>query len=326
MHPVAAPRSIYGVGLSANVRLDALAHLDLAAATDIRLVVGELPAIDGIAGEPQAIFYVSDEDDHGVPSVIASRLPASGHYRFDYADGTCIVIDAGGSRIWAIGPPAATIEDTAAYLLGPALGFALHLRGIACLHASAVDVDGSAVAFVGPAGAGKSTLAAAFARRGHAVLTDDVAALTDLGHRFEIRPAYPRVRLWPASVSLLFGASDALPRLTPTWDKRYLPLEGSYRFAAKPLPLVALVLLGEHDACDSPRLRRLAPASAMMGLVRNGYAARLLDAGQRAHEFDVLGRLAAHVPVHLLEGHGDPARLDRACELVRVHAELALAA
>jgi hypothetical protein len=44
------------------------------------------------------------------------------------------------------------------------------------LHASVVDVDGRAVAFLGASRQGKSTLAAALARRGHTLLSDDCCA------------------------------------------------------------------------------------------------------------------------------------------------------
>src|SRR5271156_6758875 len=73
-------------------------------------------------------------------------------------------------------------------------------------------------------GAGKSTTAAAFARRGFAILSDDVSALWDCRPPFLLQPAYPQLRLWPSSVRLLFGADDALPPLTPNWDKRGLDL------------------------------------------------------------------------------------------------------
>ena len=99
-----------------------------------------------------------------------------------------------------------------------------------CLHASAVAIEGRAVAIVGPSGAGKSSTAAAFARLGYPVLSDDIVALTGDGQRFHVQPAYPRVRLWPSAVTSLFGSRDALPRIVPDWEKRYLPLIDGYPF------------------------------------------------------------------------------------------------
>ena len=42
------------------------------------------------------------------------------------------------------------------------MGFVMLLRGIVCLHASAIAIDDEAIALLGPAGSGKSTTAAAF--------------------------------------------------------------------------------------------------------------------------------------------------------------------
>lgn len=324
---MSGPRSIYGIGLRANVALAALQSLDEAAHADITLDIGDLP--HAASGE-RAIFYSSEElDERGVPGIVASRIASGTFHRIDYADGTSIVLDASASRIWAHPAQDATIEDTAAYVLGPALGFALHLRGVTCLHASAIVMQGRAIAFVGAAGAGKSTLAAAFANRGYAVLTDDVAALTDRGDRFDVRPAYPRVRLWPESVELLFGARDALPRMTPTWDKRFLSLgsEGAHRFARCPAPLAAVFVIDPRGDATAPRIDSIARRHALMSLVRDSYAARLLGREQRARQLDILGRIALNVPVFRLARGDDSGTLGRLCDLVEAHmAQQAVAA
>jgi energy-coupling factor transporter ATP-binding protein EcfA2 len=65
-------------------------------------------------------------------------------------------------------------------LLGRVMAFLLRQRGWLPLHASGLTLDkagdtGKCVLFLGSAGAGKSTLAAAFHQAGHLVITDDVA-------------------------------------------------------------------------------------------------------------------------------------------------------
>ena len=63
------------------------------------------------------------------------------------------------------------------------------------LHASAVVVDGRAIAFLGPTRRGKSTLAAAFAKAGHAFLTDDGLILDRDDEDYLVRPRAPSLRL-----------------------------------------------------------------------------------------------------------------------------------
>jgi hypothetical protein len=67
------------------------------------------------------------------------------------------------------------------YLLGQVIPFMAVLHGLEVLHASAVVLDGGAVAVVGGSGAGKSSLRAHLALRGGRFLTDDVLAIETVG-------------------------------------------------------------------------------------------------------------------------------------------------
>jgi hypothetical protein len=225
-------------------------------------------------------------------------------------------VERQGRAIWADWPENYTLEDACTYLLGPVMGFVLRLRGTTCLHASAVVLGDEAIAFVGLAGAGKSTLAAAFARKGFPVLSDDVVALVDQGNRFLILPGYPRVNLWPDSVRALFDSENALPQITPTWDKRYLALDGS-RFAMEPLPLMAIYLLGERDAVLSdPVVEEVAGREAFMALVTNTYVNYLLDRRMRSQEFDVLGRVISNVAIRCVRPTSSSRALPELCEAI----------
>jgi hypothetical protein len=235
-----------------------------------------------------------------------------------YADGTEFLIDQLGTRLWASWQHPLTIEDTATYLLGPVMGFVLLLRGMHCLHASAVDLDGQAVALVGPAGAGQSTTAAAFSNLGFGVLSDDVVTLAGGRGEITVYPAYPCVRLWAESAQALFGSADALPLLTPNWDKRYLDLAGdTHRFQSVALPLAAIYLLGQRSGdATAPRVEPVAPQAAMIELVGNAYAPRLKEKAARAAEFEVLTGLIETVPVRRAIPNADLSRVDRLCEVI----------
>src|SRR5687768_1084135 len=83
----------------------------------------------------------------------------------------------GGKEI--VVDPAAGVaeEDVRGPLEGIVLGAVAHQRGLLVLHASAVTVRGETIAFIGERGRGKSTMAAALYRRGHALVADDVLVL-----------------------------------------------------------------------------------------------------------------------------------------------------
>ena len=178
-----------------------------------------------------------------------------------------------------------------------------------CLHASAVAVGRHAIAVVGFPGAGKSTTAAAFARCGFSVIADDVVALAENGENFLVQPGYPRINSWPDSVRALFGSEDALPQITPTWDKRYIVLgDDGPSFAAKPLPSPGNLL----PRRTRPRLGRsfieeAAGGNALAELVANTYVNYLLDRDMRSREFDVLGRVVEGIPVRRVRPQADPS-------------------
>jgi len=281
---------------------------------DVSLEVGPLPReldADSV-GTP---LHSSEElDPNGTPVRVVTRLAGGEFFRIDYCDGTRVVVHESGQRVWACGATS-DIEDTAAYLLGPVLGMVLRIRGVNCLHASAVAVDGRACAFVGASGSGKSSLAAAFARHGHAVLSDDVTPLEERDAAFYAQPAYPRIRLWPESVRGLFGTVESLPRMVEGWDKRYIDLASPpFRFQREALPLAAIYLLDTSPG--SPAIAAVNPREAVKSIVADTYATYLLDRERRAREFEFVGRLVDAIAVKRLRRGDDLSDAGRTCELV----------
>ena len=315
--------SIYGLGVLANRPIPTVPRSTITT-TDVRVSFGVLPEwFDSLEPHQIETTYVTDYAAAcGTPALVFSRLHGGKFYRFSYADKTEFVVDHAGREIWSDWPEPLTLEDASTYLLGPVMGFVLLLRGLVCLHASAVVVEGRAIALIGPAGAGKSTTAAAFAARGFNVLAEDVVTLDDCGDGFLVRPAYPCIRLWPESAETLYGSGSALPPLTPNWDKCYLDLtHGSVletaRFENTPRELTALYLLCERrDDDEAPFVESLDRAEGLMSLVANTYATKLMDKHMRAREFEVLSRLLSRVPLRRVTPHSDPARLSNLCDAI----------
>jgi hypothetical protein len=318
---VSANHLIYGLRVTANRTIPGLLPLrDFSGQTDLRVHLQDYPSCPAaVADSPPDFFYTSSNlDAAGRPALRVASYADGAYFGFFYSDGAHFVIDRHGRELWANWPEDYAIEDAATYLVGPVLGFVLRLRGITPLHASAIVLDDHAIAFVGVPGAGKSTTAAAFAYLGFPVLSDDVVALEDCHDRFLVAPGYPRVNLWPDSVRSLLGSANALPRITPTWEKHYLPLdESGRRFQSKKLPLGAVYFLGERDPdVEIPEIREVTAGDALIHLVTNTYVNYLLDRPMRNREFDLLSRLVACVPIRELRPSADPARVLSLCETV----------
>lgn len=313
---------LYGLRVDTDRPLPGLAAEPGPGAPDLRIWLGSVPA--GVFGaSPEVPWHLPDHATApgADPTLRAWRTVDGAAYRLEYADGVEVRVDASGSSIACTWPAELTLEDAATYLLGPACGFVLRLRGVTCLHASAVSLGGAAVAICGPAGAGKSTTAAALAARGRPVLSDDVVPLLDTPGGLFARPAYPHLRLWPDAVRALRGEGADLPPLTPTWDKRFLDLAAEGAFHGEPLPLAAVYLLGgREDGPGAPRLERVPPGEAVLDLVANVYMGWLPGAAARGRDLALLGRVAASVPVSLATAHADPARLGELCAMIEADA------
>jgi hypothetical protein len=268
-------------------------------------------------------MYVSPSSD-GYPDLRVAKSSDGAYFIFSYSDGACFAMDRAGREIWADWPDRDyTLEDAVTYLIGPVIGFALRLRGALPLHASAVAVGDQAVALMGAPGVGKSTTAAGLATLGHAVLADDLAALREVDGSFLVQSGYPRVNVWPDSALALFGSKESLSHISPSWDKRFVALDHpGMRFERRPLPLGAIYILGDRDAkLSAASIEELEGSFALVNLVANTYVNYLLDSEMRQHEFSVLSRLLANIPVRLVRSPADPACLRGLCEAIATDAK-----
>jgi hypothetical protein len=286
---------------------------------DVKVKLGILPESDSSNGALKLRYSSPRIYQAGEPDVQIWDVDNGEFLRVLYRDGIEFWLDRHLTTLWAYWPTGSSLQDTLSYLVGPILGLLLRLRGIVCLHASSVSINDRAVVFLGSEGAGKSTTAAALAQRGYAVLSDDIVALVEGRHEFQTLPAYPRVNLWPDSVSLLYGSPDALPAVSLGWDKRCLNLgeaEGT-KFEERSLPLGVIYVLGESAGGSEKGVEVVSQKTALMILVANTYASNCLDATQRAKEFEILSRMVATVPVRKIVRGKSVAEVEPFCAAIQ---------
>lgn len=256
----------------------------------------------------------------GQPATRLDRLPDGYILRF-HGEADFYLRD---DRIVVVPAPDASPAVVELRLLGPVLAFWLERAGVVTLHASAVVVDGRAVAFLAGNHAGKTNLALAMMARGGALLTDDLLAVegpppgtAEEDATFLARPGYPQVRLWVPDVERhLPGRGRRLPTVHPAYDKRRVPVgEGGIgRFHPEPAPLAAVLLPEHRPDVATPRLDRLPPGEALVALLAGSYLPRLAPAaGLQEGRMEQLGRLVERIPVRRLVY---PRGLDRLPEVV----------
>lgn len=197
-----------------------------------------------------------------------------------------------GNRI-TIEPYAQSDEDSIrVFLLGSCMGSLLMQRNLFLLHANAIKVGEYCISFSGPSGVGKSTLAAAFIQRGHAILTDDICAINQLA---EVLPGFPQVKLWDDASRQMNIETESLRKIRPNLEKFSVPV--CEKFYQYPLPLKMVYFLHVHDK-DSIDLINLNGSQKFNHLINNTYRILYLKGlgKDRAH-FKQCGAIASRVDV-----------------------------
>jgi hypothetical protein len=190
-------------------------------------------------------------------------------------------------------------ESLTTYLLGQVLSFSLLSRGTEPLHATAVIVDGEAVALLGDCGYGKSTLGAAFLARGFPILTDDVLALEARNGRWFAHAGPPRLKLFPLVARKLLARSDGVPLNTGT-SKLVLPLTGKDA-GRRAIPLKALyVLPGPGQRPAQIDISPLEGQKAFIEIIRAAFNLLRVDRARLTTQFIIASRLVRDVPMRRL--------------------------
>ena len=229
------------------------------------------------------------------------------------ADDLGVFIVRGGRHVTVIPAPGADDAAVRLYIAGTLMAILLYQRGTLALHASAIEIGGEGVAFLGMSGAGKSSMAAALQARGHAVVADDVTAI-QLDDRSAITfPAFPMLKLMPEAAASVGCNPGQLVLLHRGEEK--LGYRPAHCFDGAPLPIRQLYILVDDTAAGFERVR---PHEAVVELIRHSYPTRMLQAGGPAH-FLRCGRLARTVPIYCLKRPRSLSSLPDVARLVEEH-------
>ena len=219
-----------------------------------------------------------------------------------------VEISADGRRV-DLYPDPLSDERTAAFALcGPILLFIRHRLGLPSLHAGAVVTDRGTVAFLGPQGAGKSTMAASFLRCGAALLTDDALPLTDGNDGVYGVPGPPFMKVWDETAVHTLGLAEDLPNLSADYDKKVLSVTGRYVLAPSPVRIHALYFLDRRNPSKagtaSIEIRTLGRREALLALLSQTSNRSYLLPCDDALSIPLYTRIIAQTPVRVLRYPG----------------------
>jgi hypothetical protein len=212
-------------------------------------------------------------------------------YLLRFPDLADFAVTTDGQEVTAYPVPGVSEQTVEHLYLNQVLPLALSRQFKLVLHASAVEIENFAVAFMGVSGQGKSTLATSFATSGHRFLTDDGLQLEKGEDAYLIQPSHPSIRLWDDSrLALMPETAQAAPPVDFTPKSRFLA-DDEVAYCDVARPLRCLYFLGEGDT-DTVSIEPVSGRDAMIELVRHSF---LLDIEAREmlmHHFGQLTELA----------------------------------
>ncbi len=248
----------------------------------------------------------------------ASFYRVDNRYLLRFTGFADFTISSDGLEIIA-NPVQGVSEQTVEHLyLNVALPLAFSRQLKLVLHASAVEMDNTAVAFLGVSGRGKSTLAASFSTSGFRFLTDDGLQLEPGAGGYLILPSHPSIRLWDDSLQALIPESTPLAAAVDYTPKARLLAGDEVAYCNQPRPLSCAYFLGEGQV-DSVMITPVSGRDAMIELVKHSF---LLDIEARemlTHHFGQLLSLARTPIFFRLDYPRDYEILPEVREAVRQH-------
>ena len=167
-------------------------------------------------------------------------------------------------------------------------------NGELVLHASAVTIGETAIAFLGPSRRGKSTLAAAFAQAGHPFLTDDGLILDHDGANYMVRSRAPILRLCSDSEAAILQRPGPAPDEAGA-IKGPVQAGGEFAHREQPAPIGSLYLLTEPQGVDVPQIAPLSQPEALSELLRHSFILDVEDRDRVRSLFDRLVDVVASV-------------------------------
>jgi len=180
------------------------------------------------------------------------------------------------------------------FLEGNVLAHALAAEDLLVLHASAVQVEGRALAIIGPSGGGKSTLAALLCSVGARLVTDDALRVDPTSSGAVCYPGSHGIRLRPAAASLGREIDGATVQATADGRTKVLPT----RRADAPLKLQAVLVPEPSREAQELQVRRLGAMAGLQELLRHPRLTVWRAPGPIGRLFALTAEVAPGLPVY----------------------------
>lgn len=180
-------------------------------------------------------------------------------------------------------------------ILGPVLTLLLQQRNYLVLHASAIDINGHAVAFIGTNGTGKSTTLFALNKKGYPLITDDILCITSTNDIPLVNPSYPRLKL-NEDVMIFMNENIYSTPKTHVYADKYSYLVNKYSSSQKPLKNIYVLETGTE--C---KIETISSKESLMKLIESSYCFEMFSDKEIKDNFKDCAQILENVQVKRLK-------------------------
>ena len=273
---------------------------------------------DSYPDESQLKWYHHWRLPNGEISISCARSGDDYFLRFPLlAD---FLISQNGEQIFCFTMPH-TLEETIRHLLvDQVIPRLIAHQSRIVLHASAIEIEGGLIAFLGQSGWGKSTLATSFYEQGLPLLTDDCLMIKLEADKIVGVPAYAGSRLWQDSMDALVSDKSSVHPVDQYSSKKRLIFSDARINKINSLPLKAIFVLvspKESIGLKEIAVKPLKGAEMIMEMVKHSFYLDITDMNKTYIQFESLGKITnSSVPIYYLKYPRKHALLDKVKDVI----------
>ena len=198
------------------------------------------------------------------------------------------------------------------------------MQGRLVLHASSVEINNSAVLFLGKSGAGKSSLATYFALQHHELVCEDGAVLSEQRSGFQVDPGHHSIRLWGDSRDALVRPDPEHAEMQAGHGKLRLSNPSGIKFAEQPRTVSAIFHIQEAES-EAISLVSLSPRDALSSSLEHMFLLDDRNKSVLSQHFDQLSGLSNRMPHFAIAYPRQYERLPDVLEAIVQHCPVARA-
>lgn len=288
--------SAFGINIRSEIELPELQQKPFEE-HDLEIKWGENPEeLTDVKGS--GVLYQAKKDD------FLFRLDTVGSYRVQ--NGSCITVERlNGS----------TDEEVRLFLLGSAFGALIHQRELLPFHGSTVVKDGLAYVIGGSSGAGKSSLAAALAKRGFKLLADDISVIKTEAGKPVVYPGIPHLKLWEDVMTNLEEDVTKYPKVRPQLLKYRKPAAEEFLNKSVKVHSISILSSGNTPGFEVKQIKGV----EKFNLIRNNTYRHQYLAGleKTVHHFRIATELAGACTVFKVKRPVSPLLLEELADFFR---------